>query len=439
MSTFGTAPSDNLVAKTDMERTKLVGLVSTGLLIGIFGVWSASTIIGGAVVASGETVMEGATQQVQSLDGGIIDTIAVQDGDFVEQGDVLLTLDATLVQVNLDITLNRLSSALALRARLEAEQSGQTDLVFHYPDLPFELPDVTTHEAGQREIFNARAAVRLGRRDQLGETLAQISNQQRGVQGQMTATQTQLTLIEQDLENTERLARQGLARQAQVSELQRSAAGMQGQLASFEAEIARLSNTARDVEIETLQSERGFMEGVVTELREVTALTEELTLEIVTRSAQLDRVAIYAPATGFVHEMQAGTLGGVVNPGETILQVIPSRGAMEFELRVNPSDIDQVYPGQPAQVVMGAFDPQNTPKLNAEVRSVSPDVVTDPQTGQTFYRVGLAVPQTEIAQLEDARLVPGMPIDAFLETGDRTVLAYLLNPITSHLDRAFRE
>ena len=424
---------------TDTRRPARTGVIGLLLLLGVFGGWAHFTQISSAVIAGGQAVVHGRPKLVQTLDGGVVQSITVQNGDIVQQGQVLMQLDPTLLSINLDIARGRLAAALALKARLTAEQLGQTDLAFSYPTLPFERPETSAEEAGQREIFAARAAVLQGGRAQLAEAQLQLDNQIAGVAGQVGAIRDQMGFLQRDLDNQTALVEQGLSRQSQLGDLQRNMSQLGGQLASLEAEQARLINAQRDRELETLQTERAFMEQVVTDLREVTTQVEELTLEIVTRSAQLDRIEIRAPADGIVNELQVTTIGGVVAPGATILEVVPLGQGMDFELRIDPRAIDSVYQGQMAQVQMSAFDAQSTPKLTAHVTTISAGAITDPQTGQSFYRVGLAVSATEIARLGDVTLMPGMPVEAFLQTGDRSVLTYLLSPISTHLARAFRE
>lgn len=431
------APASGL--NRDLRKPALIGLAGFAVMIGVLGLWAATTVIGGAVIASGQAIVQGDAKVIQSLDGGMVEAIMIEDGDHVAEGDLLMQLDPTLLRINLDSARSRLAAALALQERLQAEQLQMSSLEFSYDALPFARPDTSPHEASQQAIFMARRAVLEGARDQLAEVFVQSEARRRGLDGQVTATREQIALIEQDLENMRTLAEQGLARQSQMSELQRTQSELMGRLATLEAEQTQLANSLRESELETLQRERSFMESVVTELRDATAQVEELTLEIVTRSAQLDRVDIRAPVGGVVHEMQVTTQGGVIAPGETILEIIPLGNTMEFTLRVDPHSIDQVWQGQSAKVTLAAFDPQSTPQLEASVVQISPDVVHDPATGQSYYRVDLEVPTEELARLGAVEVLPGMPIEAFLETGDRSVLAYLMQPLSSHLRRAFRE
>lgn len=434
-ASFQTAPMPNL----DLRRTGLMGIIGTFVLILGLGGWAASFSIGGAVMAGGQAVVHGKPKLVQSLEGGAVSDIMVRNGDRVAAGDLLIRLDPSVVQTNLDIAGTRLAAALTLRARLQAEQAGLETLTFNYPALPFERPNTTAHEASQHEIFAARAAVLQGQSDQLAEILLQYDNQTAGTEGQITALKDQLALLDHDIDNMTSLTTKGLARQSALSDLQRARAVLAGQMAGLEAELARLSNARRDSTLDTLQAKRTFLEEVVTQLREANDQIDELTLDIVTRTAQLAQLDVQAPTAGIVHEMQVNTTGGIVAPGGTIAQIIPLDDGMDFELQVDPRAVDQVYPGQTARLVLSSFDPQLTPKLMAQVVMVSPGTITDPQTGRSFYRVALSVSPQELARLDNVTLVPGMPVEAYLETGDRSILSYILHPITSHLRHALRE
>jgi len=436
--TGGAAPSVQ-APECGLRRTLWLGAFGFVALFGAVGGWAATTVIGGAVVASGQAVVPGKPQVVQSLDGGVIAAIHVQDGDRVRADDLLMQLDPTLVEVNLNISRGRLAAALARQARLRAEQLGLENPDFSLPPLPFAAPDIAEPMARELAIFKTRAETLQGQREQLAETLHQLETQREGTQGQMAAVEEQAASLDGDLDGLRKLSKQGLVRQSQLSQLQRARAQLTGEMAGLRATLSRLEIAGRDAHLELRQAERAFREEVISTLRDATAEVEELTLEIVTRTAQLDRIDIRAPTGGIVHEMQVVTKGGVVAPGGTILQVIPLDRGLDFELRVDPRSVDQVRPGQSAELVLASFDPQSTPQLKGEVTSVSAAAVTDPKTGQEFYRVGLDVSEEELARAGDVDLIPGMPVEAYLHTGDRTVLAYLLHPVTTHLRRAFRE
>jgi HlyD family secretion protein len=425
----------------DLRRPGRLAALTALAFVGIFGLWAGFTVINGAVIGSGQITVAGRSKIVQTQDGGTVAAVFVSEGDQVERGQLIAQLDSTILAINLDIARSQLAASLALRARLQAEQQGLAQVVFSYPALPFDLPETSAFEEGERRIFETRAALLAGGREQLAEAQLQIGNQITGVSAQINASQQQMSLLQQDVANMESLIQQGLARQSQLSELQRSLAGVAGELASQQSELARLSNSQREQDLTTLQSERSFLEDVATQLREVTQRSEELILEIVTRRAQLDRVNILAPATGVVHNLQVTWPGEVLRPGADVAEVVPVQDKVAFELQLDPRAIDQVYPGQAAQIVLSSFDPQQTPQLMAEVATVSPDAIMDERTGSSHYRVTLDVsPEHLLASgIDPHTLVPGMPIQAYLQTGGRSVLAYLLHPILAHLRQTFRE
>lgn len=439
----GSPAKGSVCPDSSVRRPMIWGIVGVVALVGVFGGWAWTTSISGAVISHGQVNVIGKAKTVQSLDGGIVDEILVKNGDYVIQGQVMARLDPTLLTLNLDIARGRLAAAVALRARLEAERNQAPDIVFDYANLPTAGSgpplDTAAEEKGQRAIFAARAEMMQGDRDRLAGQLRDIDNQVVGTTGQITALRDQLALIQGELENTRKLVDQGLARQSQMSAHQRTEAALRGDLAAIESELVRLGDSRREAELETLQRERDFRQGVLNELREVTALIEELVLEIATRSAQLARVEIRAPDNGIVHEMQITTLGGVVAPGGTLLDIIPQSSGVDFELRVDATAIDQIHQGQPVDVLLSSFDRQTTPKLAGTVASISPGAVSDPRTGQSFYRVGLDVPAAELGRVGHLVIMPGMPVEAYLQTGDRTVLSYLVQPLSSHMRRALRE
>lgn len=409
------------------------------LLLAIFGLWAANTMISGAVISSGQVMVKGEAQKLQSLEGGTVTAIAVKNGDHVRAGQILVQFDPTLAATNLNIARAHLAEALALRARLDAEQAGLAAPVFDLPKLPFAAPDISAEAAGQARIFAARAAVLAGQRDRLTESLAQIDSQRQSLASQIAAKTEEISLTDAQINTQQILLDQGLARQSQLSELRRGHASLLGQLAALQAEAAKLVISARDARLETLQGERAFQEKVATELREAEAKIEDLTLEILTRQQQLAHTDLRAPVDGVVHELKLATLGGVAAPGDTVAEIIPLAAGLRIELQVDPRGIDEVFIGQKTDVSFTALDPRSTPKLQAVVAQISPDAISDPRSGRSFYRIDLTLPEAELARLDGQTLLPGMPVTAYLATSNRSVLAYLLHPLTSQMALAFRE
>lgn len=413
-------------------------LVSLALLISGF-VWMYSTKITSAVIAPGKVVVRGLPKRVQSLDGGVVERILVRDGDVVNKGDVLLRLDPSLLEINLEIYRNRLAEVVAREARLDAEYQKLESPEFKIESRHLARIDLRPHFSGQREIFAARHDVLSGRKEQLAERVLQFRNQISGVDALIVAKKDQLTYVTQELSNLRSLSSKGLVRESTLLELQGRESALLGQIAEHQSELARIKNSIRDTELEVVQSDREFREQVVTELRTTTAEREELVLQIVTIEKQLERIEIVAPTDGIVHELQVTTEGGVVAPEATIAQIVPLSDGVEFKLQVAPQSIDEVFVGQKAKVIFPAFNQRTTPSLTGLVAGISPTSVENPQTKEPYFRIDMTLSNAEIARLGDVELIPGMPVEAFLQTGNRSVLTYLTDPFLQQLKRAFRE
>lgn len=427
----------------DLRRPLLVGALAFVLLVGGLGGWAALTPIAGAVVTQGEAVVRGEPQLVQSLEGGVILEIAVRNGDRVEAGQALVRLDPTMASADLGVAEARLADALALEARLEAERDGRPMGApgrASLRELPFPAPDTARQEAAQARILEARAAVLASGRARLAEAQAQAEAQLAGIAAQGDARRSQLALLREDLDRLRALEAEGLARGTELNAAARALADTEAQIAGLEAEAARVRTARRDAELANLQEQRTFRESVESDLRVAVAEADGLVIEVARLRAMLDRAVLRSPAAGIVHELAVATPGGVVAPGETLLQVVPLERGLDFDLRLDPRAVDEVRPGQAAEVVISSLDPRATPRLRATVVSVAPGTVTDRATGRTYFPVTLSLSPSELARLgPDVTLVPGTPIQAFIQTGDRSVLSYLVEPMAAQMRLAFRE
>ena len=425
--------------RTGMGFAATFGAICSVVFLGLMVGWATYVQINGAVIASGSVVVMGQPKSVQHLDGGIVQDIAVSDGDNLDAGTVLMRLDDTLLRANLEIYRNRLGEALARQARLQAEQRGAVDVVYNpSPVVPDDM-DLSRHLPGQLDLFNARQEFQLGREEQLREKISQFENQIVGVEGLVSAKQDQLGFVEKELAATLSLNEKGLALDSAVLSLQRSRADVLGQVSEHLSELSRIGNSIRDTELEILQTARQFKEQAVTELREVTTTIEELVQQITSTEKQLDRIEIRAPVDGIAHELQFVTIGGVVPPGATIMQIIPSNTGVGFEMKVDPRAIDDVYIGQSAKVLFSAFNQRSTPELFGTVSGMSPTSIVDEVTGMPYFRVDVVIAPDELARLENNILVPGMPVEAFIQTQQRTVISYLTRPIVDQVQKAFKE
>lgn len=425
--------------RTGLTRVAHMFWWCSALLLTLLLIWAEYTRITGAVIASGQIVVRGKPKVVQSLDGGIVADIQVQDGDLVDEGQLLLQLDPTLLNINRDVYRNRLAEIIARQARLEAEYQGLDEIARRVLIAQLDGMEMGPHYAGQTEVFKARRQVLEGRKAQLEERVLQFQNQIEGVEGQIASKQDQLAFVRQELANARKLYEQRLTRESAVLDLQRSEAALLGELTELQSELARIQNSIQDTRLEILQAEREFKEQAVTELRDVTSRYEDLLLELVTIEKQLERIDVVAPVDGVVHELQVFTIGGVVTPESVIMQIVPVSEGVEFEVRIDPTEIDQVHMGQTAKIQLPAFDMTSSPILLGEIIKISASTLQDELSGWSYYSVTIVLQKESEESLGSVPLVPGMPVEAFLETGERTVLSYLTKPLTDQLKRAFRE
>jgi HlyD family secretion protein len=425
---------------TNFRRPMRIGLAAFGVLAAVLGGWFAIAPMAGAVIGEGSVVVRGRPQLVQHLDGGIVREIHVRDGHRVRKGDLLVRLDETLLLANLEIYRNRLREAASGMARLEAERSGLPAVVFDDGFAArFGLGDEELHREGQRELFAARRVARDGQVAQMREKIAQSHNQIVGAEGLIAALTEQLGFIDLELPGLRELNAQGHVPLSRVLAQERARSELAGQLAEKRAELASIGNAIEETAIGILQVHRQFQESVLTELRQASTQVEDMTQQIVATVKQLERVEIRAPVSGIVHELATHTIGGVIPPGGTLMQLIATEEGVEIEVNVENHSIDQLYLGQQAAIRFPAFNQNTTPELFGAVARISPTSVVDEKTGGAFYRLGIDVAPEELARLGELRLVPGMPAEAHLKLPERTALSYLLKPLTDHWSRAMRE
>ena len=341
---------------------------------------------------------------------------------------------------NLEIYESRLQEALAKRDRLRSEQLSRTRLLFDEGDLEaLNLEPSLSVREGQRTLFEARRSRVLGEIAQLDKKVEQYRDQTFGLTSSEVAKRDQMALLRVERDNLSELADQGYAAKNRVLALDRQVSELNAQISGDTAELARIDNLVTETRIQMDQVRREFSESVVAELRDVEGQVNDLVQQIVATRDQLDRVDIVSPVSGVIHELSIFTIGGVITPGAPILQVVPASEEMEFEINVEPFFIDQVYVDQPAAVVFSAFNARTTPQLDGYVIGISPDSVVNQEQGTAYYRVKVSVPDGELARLGDLQLVPGMPVEVFLTTQQRSPLDYLIRPLTDNMKRAMRE
>ncbi|ADZ71271.1 HlyD family type I secretion periplasmic adaptor subunit [Polymorphum gilvum] len=426
-----------------IRRHLLAALALAAALVGGLGGWAAVTEIAGAVVATGTLVVETNVKAVQHQEGGIVRQIAVRDGDLVEAGDLLLRLDDTVTRANLAIVTRQLADLAAQEARLVAERDGRAEIVFgarpqglQAADLAADLADV---ERSQVELLEARRASRTGRKKQLEEQIRQFDKQVEGLEAQRLAKGREIELIDDELADLIGLLDKKLVARNRVTALQRDKARLEGDYGSLIAQIAQSREAISERRLLILQIDDEARAEVLEQLQDVRGRLARLEEQRIAAEDQLARIDIRAPRAGYVHQLAVHTIGGVVGAGETVMLIVPREDLLVVEAKVQPVDIDQLAPGRDATVRFPSFDQRTTPELAARLVTVAADLTVDPATGAGYYAARLAIPDAELARLDGQTLVPGMPVEIFIRTRERTVLSYLVKPVADQIAHALRE
>jgi HlyD family secretion protein len=427
------------VARSIRRHLAVAGLASFTLVGGIGG-WAVATNLAGAVVATGHFVVDSYVKKVQHPTGGVVGEILVRAGQRVAAGDVVMRLDATQARANLAIVTKKLDELAARKARLEAERDSGESISFP-PELISRAgaPDIAQIVAGERRLFDLRRAARLGQQAQLRERIVQYEKEVRGLVAQEAARVRAIALIEQELTGIRELWEQRLVSIQRMMALDREAANLEGERGRLIETQAQSAGKISETRLQIIQIDQDLRSEVAGSLREVEGQIAEQVERKVSAEDQLRRIDISAPQDGVVHELAVHTVGGVISPGDAIMLIVPDGDKLALEAQISPQDIDQVRLGQPAVLRLSALNQRTTPELNGAVSHVAADLTQDQRTGLSHYLVRITIAPEEFSRLGKLTLVPGMPAEAFIRTGERTVMSYLVKPLTDQIMRAFRE
>lgn len=415
-----------------MGRHLVIGVAAVAVLVVGMGGWAATTEIAGAVIASGRLIVASNVKKIQHPTGGVIGEILVAEGERVEAGQVLARLDPTQIRASLAILSNSANELAVRSARLEAELAEKDEII-----VPDGIDAALVR--GERDLFEARRAARRGEESQLRERIAQLRQETVGLTAQIAAKADEIALIGKELESLQVLYDKNLVPRSRLTELKRQEARLAGERGQLSAQEAQVRGRIAEIELQILQIGQDLRSEVSNELSEVRAKSAELVERKIAVADQLDRIDIRAPLDGIVHQLDIHTIGGVVRPADTLMLIVPEAERLTVEVRVAPQDIDRIATGQEALLLFSAFDQRTTPEIFGNVSLVAADTSADEKTGLTYYTVRIDVPERETEKLGEVRLLPGMPVEAFVQTGERTVASYLLKPLADQVRRAFRE
>jgi HlyD family secretion protein len=427
-------------AEWSFKNELRIGLRILLLAILLGGGWLALVPLAGAIVVPGNLVVQSNVKTIQHPSGGVVAEIKVANGMRVDASDLLVRLDATQAQASLQVVTKQLDELRARIPRLTAERDGLSQ-----PDFPPALlarsgeDNVKSLLASETSLFKARSDGRASQKELLQSRIVQLSQEISGLEAQVDSKAKQLELIGGELAGVKDLYDKRIVPLTRLTALQRETARIEGERGQLVFSIAETKSKIGEAQLQIARLDQDFRTDVVKELGQTQAKEAELIERDVAARDLLDRIEIRAPTSGVIHQLSTHTIGGVIRPGEAIMEIVPDTDDLLVEARLQPQDIDHVRPGQKAFVRFSAFNQRVTPQLTGTVSLVSADTTRDQQTNARYFTVRVVLPDDERRRLGGLQLVPGMPAEVFMQTGTRTMLNYLLKPITEQMNRTFVE
>jgi len=434
-------PENEAPLGRDLRGSLIFGLVVIVGLIGGGVFWAAQAPLSGAVIANGVIGFEGERKTVQHLEGGIIKQILVKEGDRVDIGTALVVLDDTIAEARVEELRNRIRTLAAEEARLRSERAGKPAIDFDHPMLQaVDDPEITEIRQQQQSHFEARANNMRTKREILNKRVSQIEKQTVGLQRQLEGTRAQLRLVQEEAAVVRKMVAQGHERKPRLLAIMRAEAQLVAAEGNLFASVARNEEAIGETRIRTSNLQTAMLEQIDAKMTDVKS--ERLSAEKLYRETtdRLGRTRVTSPVAGVVLDIRFKNLGGVVRPGEPILDIAPARDELIVNARIRPTDIDEVSEGSPATVMFVAFQQRHLKRVNGKVVHVSADAFEDKSTGARYFAVDVRIDRRHLAEVApDLVLAAGMPADVFITTADRTLASYLIQPIMRTFDRAFRE
>lgn len=424
----------------ETRRWTLVGLAVLALTIGSAALWSTLVPLSSAVVAAGAVKVDSSRKKVQHPEGGVVKEILVQDGSKVQAGDVLVRLDETRAGAAHGVVTGGRDVALATQARLLAERDERASIAF-----PEELmarsnvSQIALTMRAQESLFSARRTARAGELSILDQQIASLRSEIVGFESQRKSKQEQIESLENDLKSLRELDALGMVEKTRLRALERDIAKLKGEREEVVSRIASARTAISEKDLKKFQVRKAFQEDVAAELKKVQAETFELLERESATRRTLELTELRAPVSGTITDLKVHTAGGVIAPGEVLMEIVPSADKLVLEARVLPADIDRVQTGQRVGIKLHAFNQRTTPELDGNVSYVSADSALDPRTEQSYFLVKVDVNSEEMSRLGDQKVQPGMQADLFIRTGERTFLGYILQPLSDNFKKAWLE
>ncbi len=417
-----------------------LGIGIVGLFIAGFGGWSFFAPLESAAIATGVVEAESRRKTVQHLEGGIIGEILVNDGDFVTEGQPLIRLDDVKARTQLAALKGQLWDAMAREARLLAERDARESIIYPASLVQqMDDPAVQLVLAGQNKIFETRSSVLGSKTALIGQRIAQIREEIVGLRAQESATRKRIGLLNQEIAGIRELVNKGYVPKPRLLALEREFVESEGRLGELTAQIARARQTIAESEINILSLQNDSQSEIAQSLRDTQNQIHDLAEQIQAANHVLARTEVRAPEAGIVTDLRVHTPGGVVAAGQPLLDLVPQQDRLIVTAQIRPEDIDLVRPGLFAHVQLIPYRQRRTPPIDSTVSYVSADRLVDQATGQAYYAARVEVDEEMLKRLDGVEMVPGMPAEVLIKTGESTVAFYALAPILDSFNRAFRE
>ncbi len=420
----------------------LMGLAAILAAAGGFGVWAATVPLDSAVMAHGKVSVAGKRKLIQHLEGGIVKAIGVKDGDYVREGDPLIELDPLRPQTRLAMASTGYFNHLAMESRLSAERDGLDQI--KWPNELIEAApgssDLRALMRGQTELFHSRRKELVSQSQILESRVSRLREQIGGLEAERHASERQLVLAGEELKTLEALYESKYTTRVRLLATKREVLQLEGSIGRLQGQIASLAKEIGETELTLAQMRDRHLTSVLDELQQHQGKVLDYREQINISKGEAERTVVTAPASGTVFGSQVHTVGGVLKPGETILEIVPDGERLIVEVRIRPQDVNNVHVGLPTEVRISAFKQRTTPPLKGTVAFVSADTISEPRSLESFYLAHVEIDPAELKHLDAGkRLQAGMPAEAVIKTGARTAFAYLVQPLTESLNRAWRE
>lgn len=426
---------------TSTKRAMIVGFSAIAVAVGGFGIWSTTVPIAGAVVANGQVVVASKRKLIQHPTGGVVRALRVEDGSLVKQGDVLVQLEDADALERFARTRDSFFLALASEARLFAEALNKNEMQAP-PELVAAAAKNSTVKAiidGQQQLFDVRRIELRGQLSIIEEQHEQLKNELAGLHAERQSATQQIGLTKEELKTVEDLFEKGYTTRTRVFSLRREVTQLSGSSGRIAASAARTRSALIENELKLVQARNQLLTVVQGELRDTQAKIPTLREQYNAAKKAYDAMTIRAPVAGTVMASRVNTLGSVVRAGDTILEIVPAGDRLMVEVQLRPNDVDSVKIGLSTEITLTGISQRDSAPIRGRVTHVSADSLTDSRTSATYFVAHIDVPESEIDRLKNIHFQPGMPAAVMIKTGDRTALAYLTQPLTDSINRAWRE